>query len=225
MNRRFTLIELLVVIAIISILAAMLLPALSKARGKARQTACVNKLKNMVTAMLMYVDEYEGYCLPNVGDSNQQLHIWGKNWYSSITGYMGLPLRTGPYSADYYPSPNPGIITCPDGIAHPPSWSYTRAGSNYGYRIDWGIPMIGYTYNIWQERGPEWRLQKIAVFQKPSSMFFLADGNDSMANQTDVTKIYPGATCNIAYRHAGQANASYLDGHVAATKKMEQYVE
>ena len=80
-EKRFTLIELLVVIAIIAILAAMLLPALAKARAKARNASCQANLKQIGNAVVMYTDDNESY-FPDFTDQNMTRY-----WFDDIFTY------------------------------------------------------------------------------------------------------------------------------------------
>ena len=136
----FTLVELLVVIAIVAILAALLLPALQKAKEKAKWAICASNLKQIGVAMTMYIDDYDGYYVSPYG-------LDGYWWYKLYNlGYV-------PYYADGIK--NGGIMVCPVGVMLSPytNQSYKMnyalsAGFTVPYRLDSisnpsGKPLIG----------------------------------------------------------------------------------
>src|ERR1035438_10028474 len=87
LKRAFTLIELLVVIAIIGILAALLLPVLSRAKQSAQGTQCLNNGRQMMTALHFYTSDNNDLFPPNPDDGNT---LPGYNWCGGQAGVGGL---------------------------------------------------------------------------------------------------------------------------------------
>ena len=111
----FTLIELLVVIAIIAILAAMLLPALSKAKQKAQGIYCMNNHKHLVLAWKMYLDDNRDV-LPFVkGNGNYDPYAWVNGWldYSSAPDNWDINHDLTPGILWPYCGKSAGIFKCP----------------------------------------------------------------------------------------------------------------
>lgn len=228
MKKNFTLIELLVVIAIIAILAAILLPALNRARSSAKGTGCTNNLKQIGTGVALYVGDYNGW-MPPVSD-------WGNPHISYIANYLGLnadkvqPNGVVPNGAIYLFRSPKGVAFCPGAL--PPGSAFnwksgasraTYYTSNYQPTLDAGTGTV-YLYDCSRTK-PYRKLTSIksnsAIITE--SNFAYVDGTydfyRSLPPQAGMTVTSPWNQHYPAYVHNGKGNFLFLGGHVTSVKE------
>jgi len=188
-RRKFTLIELLVVIAIIAILAAMLLPALNKAREHAKTTACVNNLKNLGVAVVHYTDSYQDY-LPT---GNSSTSYWWANQLSRMIN---------PEYFSYAPS---ATVWTKIKLFYCPS---NKAETALGYGSS---PLVSY--------GESALVKITKLRRPSTKLHLCDNGDSNQLTGTGAnTELYINATTNTSkrngYRHNMGVNILYFDTHV-----------
>ena len=201
----FTLIELLVVIAIIAILAAMLLPALNKARDKAKAINCVSNLKSCGMFSGFYANDY---------DDNYLCYT-----FNSINGYIPVSWGGSLHELGYIK--NTKVMSCPSSpntVQRDPV--YNRFYNIYGTynRPDLNFPGFG----IFAGAGT-WRGITLKKVPSPSNLPFLADCHFPAYTDApdNFDQFYAMGLNDGRYemyaRHNNQINAVFVDGHAAAT--------
>ena len=191
-HRAFTLIELLVVIAIIAILAAMLLPALSRAKEKAKATYCLNNLRQWGLATQLFASDHEDL-LPPDGTPNGTSVDHG--WYNDLPRTLNLPTyHEMPWRTNASIDVGRSIWICPS--------NPRRSNTNnlFHYCINEHVNDAG-TDN---GSGKQIRLSKIP---KPSYTIWLFD-NGKLAGVAQQNNVHS----NL---HSAGANFTFLDGHSA----------
>jgi len=143
-RKGFTLIELLVVVAIISILAALLLPALQKAKAQAQKAVCANNLRQLFIGMMAYAGDFDGWGPP--GLNSARASIW-------LTDHSGNSFSwfVRPVIDSYFPQPN--LFLCPSigqtGLDYIKSASGPRSAST-----QWGAYCIFFGISITPASSP-----------------------------------------------------------------------
>jgi prepilin-type N-terminal cleavage/methylation domain-containing protein len=231
-RKGFTLIELLVVIAIIAILAAILLPALAKAKEQATGANCLNNQRQLALSFLMYAEDNDNTIVGTTNMPVPQLSLTTKMdgggfWPYSVS--ITLPTMLQTMQAKMRLSPlapyfkNVGVLHCPGDLRFKLHGEGTQGWAWDSYSKPDGLNGEGFGRS---DVGP---IKKLSAITKPSAIYTFVEDSDPRNNHNegtwamgpDPTSLPPGAPYSIddvAIYHNIKGTLAYADGHTVMHK-------